>query len=921
MLVALALSLSACGAGDGAAPVGGGDGDATSTVDVPGVGAPSDTPAAGGIDTSGGSGAARDDVDVGPADGAHGDTGDGADAADAPPDVPSGPVEAEIVEFTLPIAGAEVGNLIDVHLAPVGMKEREVGWVRVRIGEAFLFQDTKLPTHFRLDTRTWPEGPVTLVAEAIDGLETDTEELQIHLSGPNFTFLEITPSVREAGNGTQIVLDVHVDHPGVQVTADFSALDTGWLTGAVTTSFDGAGHHELVYTVTEENKRPDGRYFVPITGSLFAKELVHTQLWLDLVNLTPTPFRVQGGIHVLGVLPPPSATWSGSSPTVSTSGSVVVTGGSITAGVGFNPKDVIGLIVGLEGHNGYYQIPLDGSSGQEEVILLMRAFLPDEAAPPSLPLRIALVDVMGRVSPYTPYTIDVVQVGSGDLQVSIAWDTLTDVDLHVVEPGGCELYYGNDLCDSGGELDLDSNPGCSIDEVNNENVFWPKGAAPVGDYIVRVDFYEDCCICGANYTVTINYCGTTDVIQGHFAHGDDDFGGEGSGVTVAEFSNADCQVAIRGTARYVDRTFDHNGFSADAWLPVRSAMVQLKRTADDTVIASGSTDRSGRYEIAFSEQLTDEVYVELSTRTDPGDGLRDITVMDHPKFKKVYVITSPAFTPDEHTDLYEQDVDVTVDAAAGAFNVFDVLVDGHDLVRRMTGKDLGELKAFWATGADTTDTLYCSQYFYDLGLCTELGAVSVQGKETDRDEYDDMVIQKEFFKLVLERASKDSNPGGDHDGTRGDPRLAWTEGVSTFFACDVVGTRSFVDSRPWGVYLVEDLETLSSPFAFGVEEVEGGAALLSDGLVAAVLWDLADTPKTEVFDGVHGLRLGIYDSVFGYFNKPQGAFEDRGAPGVELVDFLDGWFCRGWAHKLELQDLVVYHRGFPYDFSGPLACP
>ncbi len=264
-----------------------------------------------------------------------------------------------------------------------------------------------------------------------------------------------------------------------------------------------------------------------------------------------------------------------------------------------------------------------------------------------------------------------------------------------------------------------------------------------------------------------------------------------------------------------------------------------------------------------------------------------------------------------------RDLDIVAPIAAGAFNVFDVLVRGHDLIRLLTGRDLGELRGFWKTGTDTTDTLFCSAFFYDQGVCTELGSVSVQGKDTDRDEYDDMVILEEFFKMVLERFSRDDNPGGINDGTRTDPRQAWTEGVSAFFACDTLDTPFFVNSRPLGVYEVRDLEHMTTPFSFGTD---GGVldADLSELLVSAALWDLSDSNTDEVWDAVHGKRAGVYDALFSWFTSDD--FADRGAIGIDLTDFLDGWFCRGWAEHNKVEDIVVHHRHFPYDFQGPIAC-
>ena len=57
---------------------------------------------------------------------------------------------------------------------------------------------------------------------------------------------------------------------------------------------------------------------------------------------------------------------------------------------------------------------------------------------------------------------------------------LSDVDLHVVDPRGEEVFYGHPNSASGGRLDLDSNAACDLDHKRNENITWPVGRAPRG---------------------------------------------------------------------------------------------------------------------------------------------------------------------------------------------------------------------------------------------------------------------------------------------------------------------------------------------------------------------------------------------------------------------------------------------------------
>jgi hypothetical protein len=94
-------------------------------------------------------------------------------------------------------------------------------------------------------------------------------------------------------------------------------------------------------------------------------------------------------------------------------------------------------------------------------------------------------------------------LGTGDVQVTLRWNNGADLDLHVTDPSGEEIYFGYPLATSGGELDVDANAGCAGDPPV-ENVFWPTGGAPTGSYSVSVHYYGACeSTEPANYVVTI----------------------------------------------------------------------------------------------------------------------------------------------------------------------------------------------------------------------------------------------------------------------------------------------------------------------------------------------------------------------------------------------------------------------------------
>lgn len=855
--------------------------------------------------------------------------GDGATttATDATSDGDTSISQPTLVRIVAPANGAAVEGPVTVRLEPVGRVERVVDDVSVKVNGRTVFSDRKLPTEFVLDTREHGQLAYDIVAHAVDGFEQGSHSIRVQPANPPMRFVEVTPRDRIFKKGDVVSLTVKVDGaPDVKLTADFSALDSGYTPGAEQAYALGSGTWALTYIISATDSAPDGTYVIPVTASVADWKIGYTQLQLTLRNAPTIPISVQKAIFVEDKLPQPANEFGGPKPTLTLSNSTILTGGSSSVEVDFSnaphPEDIVGVVIGLEANTGYWQIPIDmdkdGAVAQIDASFVLRAYRSFETVPDRLPLRVAVRDVRGNVSPYAAKLLEVIEVGTGDVQVSLSWDTDTDVDLHVRSPGDppqipqCEIYYGNTTCDDGGELDLDSNAGCYLDHVRNENVYWATNP-PEGIYRVYVDFYEDCSTIGANYAVTVTYCDKSDVFEGHFTPGADDFGGAFSGRFITSFDPGACARTARGKIRYEDRTFDKTGFGAYSWQTLEGAHVELRHIQTGAVIGTGVTDRNGNYAIGFPATGVPGFIVAVQARTDPAEGLRDIEVLDHPKFKRLYEVTSAPIIVYPDTEDVVQDIDITQELKAGAFNVFDVLRHGYDGVRLQNGRELGHLRAFWATGADTTDTIYCSQYLYDSGVCTELNTVSVQGKDSDRDEYDDMVIAKEFFKFVLAAFSRDSHPGGTVDGRRVDPRLAWTEGLAAWFAADVSRSRYFINSRPLGVTIVDDLEGMASPFALGIDTEHG----LSPYMVSAILWDLSDGAN-EAWDQVDGNRNGVYDTLFSYL--PSGAFSDRGPVGVDLTDFLDGWTCRGWPAGNPLRVLVSDHYHHEYDFQAPDSC-
>lgn len=84
-------------------------------------------------------------------------------------------------------------------------------------------------------------------------------------------------------------------------------------------------------------------------------------------------------------------------------------------------------------------------------------------------------------------------LAGGDVQVTLLWSSPADLDLHVFDPSGEEIYYGNPQSASGGSLDHDSNAACGENLSSPvENVAWPTDQAPEGGYSAVVDVWAEC---------------------------------------------------------------------------------------------------------------------------------------------------------------------------------------------------------------------------------------------------------------------------------------------------------------------------------------------------------------------------------------------------------------------------------------------
>jgi hypothetical protein len=222
------------------------------------------------------------------------------------------------------------------------------------------------------------------------------------------------------------------------------------------------------------------------------------------VLLEKNYFTVQNGTYMNSAFP--TASSSGAPSIASLVGNpTVLAGGSNPITINTN-STVTDVLVGVQGQTGYFKIPVSSTRSINQTIMVL--VLLSQNASQNFTIVFALANGSSISAPSTVF-VTVLQGGTGKLQVSMSWNKANDVDLHLVEPGGEEIYFGNSTSANGGELDVDSNAGCSIDNINNENITYSNtDVVANGVYTVNVNLWSTCQVSDpTTYVVTVRYNG------------------------------------------------------------------------------------------------------------------------------------------------------------------------------------------------------------------------------------------------------------------------------------------------------------------------------------------------------------------------------------------------------------------------------
>jgi len=120
------------------------------------------------------------------------------------------------------------------------------------------------------------------------------------------------------------------------------------------------------------------------------------------------------------------------------------------------------------------------------------------------------------IDPEIERRLQIHKAGTGPVQVALKWDNYNDLDLHVVEPLGEEIYYQHKHSSKTvGFLDVDMNVSDHDSEQPVEHVNY-KTEPPEGRYMVYVVYYNTHVSAQSNYEVIVIANGEAKTYRGYF---------------------------------------------------------------------------------------------------------------------------------------------------------------------------------------------------------------------------------------------------------------------------------------------------------------------------------------------------------------------------------------------------------------------
>lgn len=360
-------------------------------------------------------------------------------------------------------------------------------------------------------------------------------------------------------------------------------------------------------------------------------------------------------------------------------------------------------------------------------------------------------------------------------------------------------------------------------------------------------------------------------------------------------------VLVNGRVTYSRRPISTMGLGAVEPYGLEGATITLVNSSSGATVATTLSDGMGNYMLNASVAAGTMIAIRVTASRN--DSTYRFSVENFSG--AAYAVTTMPFAA---MPTVSRDVDITEGNNGGAFAIFDTIRTGLDFVRRSLPSAAPQLRVRWERGRTTPG----GTSYFQPGR----NQIYLLGGPRDIDEYDKPVVLHEFGHFVEANFSRTNSPGGSHDGSPTDPRLAWGEGFGTWFGCAANGSDPhYVDTLIDGsVRNQTDLANVSLERNNMGDPMQPLSQNVGEYLVGGSLWALLSAgmgPSVQLTK-----MLNVSTQHFTRSPLP-----NRGVTGIDFVDFLDGYLClNAGADRDVIQRYVVTERGFPYDFNYMGVC-
>lgn len=330
-----------------------------------------------------------------------------------------------------------------------------------------------------------------------------------------------------------------------------------------------------------------------------------------------------------------------------------------------------------------------------------------------------------------------------------------------------------------------------------------------------------------------------------------------SAVTVTVNPLPGSNVTVAGEVRYARVPFAAPSslglnYASPVLQPARGIVVEALDSCSQSVIASGITSSTGRYQFSVPSGSNIAIRAVARLLSDPEQALPrwDVRAQASTDAAVQYSFTGASFDSSAGTHNLEIPTGIsaagvaTGTRASGPFAALDTIYSAIHAVLSVASPttNFPTLAVVWDSTAPGT---FFSPSFNQF--------ISLNGDLTeDTDEFDPHVVAHEFGHYLEHNFSRADNIGGSHAvGDRLDPRVAFGEGWGYAFAAMVAGDPMAVDSYVTGAgaQRAARFNVESNPPGDG----SGNGCWCSESSVWAILWDLYDSAP----DGSDNVSVGL----------------------------------------------------------------